>query len=196
MCVDPETSNSLQRIQLEMILDTVHPVTGNPTPFTTLITPDHGATMYITELNPLIAYQIMLNEFVANNIETDNIWVNYSPCPTCTTALLNHYNKPEDDKPTIHVAHVYTESNKLTQVIESLQCLAKLKHEGFDIVPWNFNEFKAPQGVPVFVDECISDIDTYYGNVNFTSAYMDLERHTIFIQQLSENPHVNSWCTV
>ena len=91
---------------------------------------------------------------------------------------------------------VYTESNKLTQVIESLQCLAKLKHEGFDIVPWNFNEFKAPQGVPVFVDECISDIDTYYGNVNFTSAYMDLERHTIFIQQLSENPHVNSWCTV
>ena len=64
----------------------------------------------------------------------------------------------------------------MTDIMETLQCLARLKHEGFDIVPWNFDEFKAPQGVPVFVDECISVIDTYYGHANFISAYMNLEK--------------------
>ena len=184
------TSISLQKAQLEMILDTVYPATGNPIPFTNIITPDHGTSVYFHELTPLSAYQQMLER----STETDNIWANYSPCPSCARALLNHYNKPEDDKPTIHVARIYSESNSLTHVVDSFQCLAKLIHEGFDIIPWNFNEFKAPAGVPAFIDTCTSLIDVYYGYGNFTSAYMELENHVRFVQELGQNPNSNSWC--
>ena len=187
-CVDGGTADSLQREQLEKILDTVYPITGNPTPYATLLTPDHGINMYFTEFDPLTAYQVMLGGIG----DASNIWTNYSPCPTCVRALLDKYNKPEDEKPTIHVAGIYTESNSVTHIVESLECLGKLVHGGFSIVPWNF---KAPEGVPAFLDTCNSDIDVYYGNSYFTSAYTKLERLVTFIQQLGANPHANLWCT-
>ena len=190
--MDGGTSESLQREQLQAILDTVYPITGNPTPFATIITPDHGANMYTSDIEPLTAYQLMLSSIG----DTSNLWAAYSPCPNCVTALLRHYNKPEDEKPTIHVAGIYTESNSLTHTIKSLQCLGKLVHEGFSVLPWNFNEFKAPEGVSAFLDVCVSDIDTYYANANFTSAYMELESQVTFVQQLGQSSHANSWCTV
>ena len=173
-----------------MILDTVHPVTGNPIPFTNIITPNHGTSIYTNELTPFLAYRDMLEEIA----ETDNIWANYSPCPTCVQALLRHFNKPEVDKPTIHVARIYSESRKLTHVVESFQCLAKLIHEGFAIVPWDFDSFKVHGGVPAFVDACTSVIDAYYADGNFTSVYMELVSQVTFIQELGQNPHANSWC--
>ena len=90
--------------------------------------------------------------------DSTNIWTNYSPYPTCVHALIGKYNKPDDIKPTVHVARIYTASNGLTHIIESLQCLGKLEHEGFSVQPWNFNELKAPDGVPVFLDTCLSKI--------------------------------------
>ena len=144
------------------------------------------------EISPLTSYQVMINRMG----DTSNIWSSYSPCPTCARALLNHYNKPEDEKPTIHVAGLYTESNSLSHIVESLECLGKLVHMGFSIEPWNFNDFKAPEGVPVFMDVCNSDITTYYESGNFTSAYMELEKIVTFIQQLGQSSHANSWCAV
>lgn len=85
-CVAGSTSNSLQREQLEMILDLIYPITGNPTPFTTLVTPDHGVNMYVNEIYPLTAYQIMLSGMG----DTSNIWSNYSPCPTTTNQKMKN----------------------------------------------------------------------------------------------------------
>ena len=180
----------MQREQLELILDTVFPVTGNPTPLTILVTPDHGSTMYIDELDPLAAYQVMLGAMG----ETTNIWTNYSPCPTCVLALLNHYDKPDDAKPTIHVARIYRESHSMTHIVQSLQCLGKLIYEGFTVVPWNFDDFKAPEDVVVFNDNCTSDITSYYGFSNFMSAYMELTSQVTFMQQIATS--ASSWCTV
>ena len=186
------TSDSLMSSQLEMILNTLYPVTTSSRPHATIITPDRGTNMYIHELDkPIMAYTSMLDYITT----TEHIWANYSPCPSCARALLSHYNKPEDDKPTIHVARIYTESDDLSDVVQSLQCLAKLKHKGFEIEPWNFNEFKAPEGVPIFADTCISAITAAYGESNFTSTYMELERYVRFIQQLGDSSHANSWCS-
>lgn len=184
------SSTALEKAQLEMILDTVYPVTRNPIPFTNIITPDHGTIVYYDELSPLSAYRAMLEGIS----ETDNIWNSYSPCPSCARALLTHFNKPKLAKPTIHVARIYSESTKLTHVVESFQCLAKLVHEGFAIVPWDFNQFKTRDDIPAFIDTCISLIDAYYGDGNFTSAYMELVGQVTFIQELGQNPHANSWC--
>ena len=189
-CVEGETSTSLTKAQLEMILDTVYPVTGNPIPFTNIITPDHGTTVFYNELSPLSAYQELLEEIS----ETDNIWNSYSPCPSCARALRTYFNKPELVKPTIHVARIYSESTKLTHVVESFQCLAKLIHDGFAIVPWDFDKFKTRDDVPAFTDTCMSVIGAYYGDGNFTSAYMELVSQVTFIQQLGLNPHAHSWC--
>ena len=193
-CVERGTHNSLQREQLEMILDTVYPLSGKPTPFTTLLTSDHGTNMHVTEFDPLTAYQVMLSGQQIEDIS--NIWTNYSPCPTCARALLSHYSKPEEEKPTLHIAAVYTQSNSLIHFVESLECLGKLIHEGFRVVSWNFDEFKAPKGASAFLDTCNSDIDTYLASSNFTSAYTKLERLVTFIQQLGADPHANLWCTV
>ena len=187
-----------------MILETVYPITGNSMPYKTLITPDHGDTMYTTESEPLNAYKMMLNKFKVDRIKPGNIWVNYSPCPTCTAALLTHYgscnNNPGSEdahkKPTIHIARIYNNSKymNMTESMETFQCLAKLKHEGFDIVPWNWTEFKAPRGDPVFAENCTSLIDKYDGHVNFRSAYNELEKLLMFAKQLGKNPHAGSWC--
>ena len=168
-----------------MILDTVYPVTGNPTPFTNLVTSDHGTSIYSSEIAPLSAYQQMLERIG----ETGNIWTNYSPCPSCVNALVTHFSS--GDKPTIHIARIYTESTSLTHVVESLQCLARLIHMGFDIVAWNFDKFS---GIPAFVNSCTSVIDSYEGDSNFTSMYMELVTQVSFIQELGKNPHASQWC--
>ena len=126
------TDGSLKRSQLKMILNTQ---SGSQV-FTTLITPNHGQNMYTTETesdhDPINIYRSMINDIEHSHVaERGNIWANYSPCPLCAKALLSHYGKT--DKPTIHVARIYTASNNISDVVKSLQCLAKLEHEGFSI---------------------------------------------------------------
>lgn len=171
-----------------MLLNTLSPTTL--VTHATILTPDHGKNMFINEIDrPWDAYISMLEQTFG---EITNIWANYSPCPRCVSKLLSHY-KEGDDKPTIHVARIYAENETLSDIVTSLQCLAKLGKKGFKIVAWNFSEFKAPNGTPVLVDECISAITNAEG-VDFTSAMMELDRHVTFIQALGENPHASSWC--
>ena len=192
-CVNTVTTGALQRSQLETILDTVYPVAGNHMPFTTLITPNRGIKMYSTETNfdPLTTYQVMLNDIKHGIIPTTNdIWTNYSPCPDCVAALINLYE--QGDKPTIHVAQVYTHDSNVSDTLKTLKCLAKLEHAGFSVVPWNFNEFKDHSS---FIHElCKEKIDAYFGSEKFNDEYSELVDHLEFINQLSQNPHVNSWC--
>ena len=171
-----------------MILNTVYPQSGSQV-FATLMTPNHGRNMYITETRPLNGYYSMLNDIEQSHIEdTGNIWTNYSPCPTCVLALLNYYNKPGNDKPTIHVARIYTESNKFSDAVSSLQCLAKLEHVGFSILPWDFNAFKQ-----YISESCANEIDEH-DETYFFEEYMKLGTQLEFIHQLSQNKHANSWC--
>ena len=194
-CVNAaDTTGALQRSQLETILETVYNVTWNHIPTTTLITPNRGLNMYSTETNfvPLTTYQVMLNaiEHDDNIPETDNIWTNYPPCPDCIDALITHYE--QRDKPTIHVAQVFTDGSSFSDVLETLKCLAKLVHAGFSVVRWNFNEFKNHSS---FIHEsCKQRIDTYFGSEEFNEKYSESVDHLEFINQLSQNPHVNSWC--
>ena len=187
-CVNGGTDISLKKSQLEMILNTVYPQSGSQV-FATLMTPNHGRNMYITEFNPLNGYYSILNDIEQSIIEdTGNIWTNYSPCPRCVLALLDHYNKPGNDKPTIHVARIYTESNKFSDAVSSLQCLAKLEHVGFSILPWDFNAFKQ-----YISESCANEIDKH-GENYFLEEYMKLGTQLQFIHQLSRNLHANSWC--
>lgn len=184
-----EGADSLMKSQLEMILNTVYPQSGSQV-FATLMTPNHGRNMYITETNALYSYYSMLNDFEQSHIEdTGNIWTNYSPCPNCVLALLNHYNKPGNDKPAIHVARIYTESNKFEDAVRSLQCLAKLEHVGFSILPWDFIAFKQ------FISEsCVKEISEHDEKSDFSEEYMKLVTQIEFIHQLSQSSHANSWC--
>ena len=187
-----DTTGALQRSQLETILDTVYPVTGNHIPITTLITPNRGLKMYETDFDPLTTYQVMLNaiEHDDNIPETDNIWTNYPPCPDCIDALITHYE--QRDKPTIHVARVYTNDSSVSDTLKTQRCIAKLERAGFSVVPWNFSEFKDD---PSFTHEsCKTKINTYVGSENFNKEYSELVDHLEIIDQLSQTPHANSWC--
>ena len=140
-CVNRGTDNSLMRSQLEMILNTVYSQSGSQD-FTTLVTPNQGGNMYISKTKPLSTYQDLLNAIEQGHIDdTGNIWTNYSPCPVCVRVLLDHYSKASN-KPTIHIARIFTESDMYVDAVTSLQCLAKLEHVGFRIIPWDFNQFK------------------------------------------------------
>ena len=187
-CVNGGTDNSLTKSQLEMILNTVYPPSGLKV-FTTLVTPNHGGNMYISETEPLSTYQALLNAIDSGNInDTGLIWTNYSPCPVCARALVGHYKN--SDKPAIHIAQIYTNNNTYGEAITSLQCLAKLEHEGFSIMPWDFNQFKQ------YINEsCANKIDERdEGNSKFNEEYMKLVSQVEVIHEVSQSSHANSWC--
>ena len=170
---------------LDMILNTLYPTTSSLRPHRTILTLDHGEKVYINDVTPLSAYQAMLD---ANPGTISDIWANYSPCPYCARKLLDYY-EDGDNKPTIHIARIYTESDDLSHVLESLKFLVKLKNKGFKIVAWNFNEFKASGG---FTNVCTSAITTAYANANFTSELQELGRRVTFIQALGDSKHADS----
>lgn len=187
------TTESLQKAQLEKFLDTIYPVSGSSN-YATLLTPDHGVNMYVHDSDPLVAYQTMLNDHRNNLAGIDNIWANYPPCPDCVRALISRYDRDElaNEKPKIYVGQIedFVGSN-LTHIVQSLKCLAKLIHEGFEIVAWNYSEFKDTES---FLATCTTVIDTYYEDANFTLAISNLVTHVTFVQELGANPHANSWC--
>ena len=189
---DPEcltTGGALTHSKLDTILDTVYPINTNLIPHETILTPDHGKTLYYNEVDePLDAYRRMIEETTG---EITTIWANYSPCPSCVRKLLDVFK--EGDKPTIYFARVYKETETLSDIVTSLQCLGKLQHKGFSVVAWNFDTFK---GDSVLTSECTSAITSAYTKENFTSALMELGRHVTFIQQLGDNTHASSWCEV
>lgn len=193
---DPEClieGGALTHSKLDTILDTVYPVNTKFIPHETILTPDHGKTIFYNELsNPLGAYQHMLGETEG---EITNIWANYSPCPSCVRKLLEVFK--EGDKPTIYFARIYTgpdsENFTISDIVTSLQCLGKLKHKGFSVVAWNFNTFN-PEGAPVLTEVCTSAITSAFKQENFTSTLMELETHVTFIQELGDNTHASSWC--
>lgn len=191
-CVPYGNTYSLQKAQLEMLLDTVYPSTGNPVPFSTILTPNHGTEMFVEETNHPRAYQIMLNKYTSTDI--NHIWASYAPCPTCVRALISHFNK-ETDKPVIHVARIIdlTDNVTFTHVLDTLKCLGRLQHEGFGIQPFNFTEFKKRD--PPFSESCNSLITTYNNSgSNFTSAIEDLGTRVAFVNQLGQSTHAHSWC--
>ena len=179
-CVNGSTGNRLTKPDLKKILETVYPHTET---LPTLITADGGKNMFINASEPLQAYREMRNHA---QTPPSNIWANYSPCLNCIKSLVNaRYS----EKPTIHVASIYTEKNTFRDAVETLQCLAKLQHMGFAIQAWNFTEFKL-----YMTEECGKVIDDQLENEQFSSEYMKLETQVDIIRQLSENPRVSSWC--
>ena len=178
-CVDGNTDNPLTKPDLKKILETVYQHTET---LPTLITADGGQQMFIDASEPLKAYQKMID--IADT--PTNIWANYSPCLNCMLALV--YAR-YSEKPTIHVASIYTESSTFRDAVKTLQCLAKLQHMGFAIQAWNFTEFKS-----YMTEECGQDIDDQLKNEQFSSEYMKLVSQVDFIHQLSKNPRANSWC--
>ena len=183
------TGGKLTLSKLDTILDTVYPINPNLIPHETILTPDHGKTLYDNDIEPLDPYRRMIEETTG---EITTIWANYSPCPSCVRKLLDAFK--EGDKPTIYFARVYyNETEKLSGIVTSLQCLGKLQHKGFSVVAWNFDTFK---GDSVLTSECTSAITSAYTKENFTSALMELEGHATFIQELGKNPHASSWCEV
>ena len=199
MCVLNEaTDMSLNLSTLEKVLNTFSPDLSTlphaRRPSVNILTPDHGRNVYVGAGDHEVAYQMMLTSGRFSN-STSHIWANYSPCRKCAHMLLNHTFKlgEGNNKPTLHVATVYSKTSNLSDIVQSLQCLAKLKHEGFEIETWNLEEFNGAEGTPLN-NSCAEAITTAYGRADFTSAYMDLEINVKFIKQLGDSPHASSWC--
>ena len=176
---------SLKKSHINRILDTVHH--GLAT--TTLVTADGGKTMHIDDTKPLNAFGAAVYSAASAGV-VNNIWANYSPCPECVQALLLLLGK-DTNKPTIHIGRIYI-GDTFADMIESLQCLAKLKHEGFDIVPWDFSALRDT----LTANDCKAVISERLGDDSFNTEYMKLVSYVNFIHQLSENQHASTWCTL
>ena len=180
-------NKSITKSNLENMLDTV---IGNDSDDLTYVTPDHFAHMYPSEGDSLtLGYELMLQEH--NTVA--NIWTNHAPCRTCVRQLINHFT---GDKPTIHIARLLNVhgSQNSTLVTTTLQCLAKLAHNGFGIKAWDMEEFRAPLGTPVFTGKCGTLIHNYNQNVNFTVALYRMARYIDYVNDHEESSVVDSWC--
>ena len=78
----------------------------------------------------------------ATLIDENGIWLNNSPCSRCAKLIMRTYSDVEPmAKPTIYIQNVYVKQG-LNSTLDSLMCLAKMLSEGFNIVPWDWKEFK------------------------------------------------------
>ena len=73
----------------------------------------------------------------------NDFYLTSAPCPDCAIMLKENYNNQA--KPTINIARPYIGKGKSGNGNKdvNMQCLAMLVQEGFNLVPWNWNRFKA-----------------------------------------------------
>ena len=117
------------------------------------------------------------------------IWASHSPCLACSRSLILEYGKPETIKPTLRLATIDLGSS-LLDTVNSLKCMAKLVHLNITILSWDWTEIRNN----VHRAECVQSIDTVQQNLGFTYSQNEVWKLIEFINELSHNPQVSTWC--
>ena len=68
-------------------------------------------------------------------------WITNTQCPSCARHLMDWYRNLHR-KPVIRVVHFYSRlPNGPAEQEEAIECLAKMMHEGFQFLLWDWNKF-------------------------------------------------------
>ena len=118
------------------------------------------------------------------------IWLNYPPYVNSSHYLISSY-QDRAEKPTIEILGMFS-VEEVSETIEQFKCLAKLKHLGFKLVPWDTQDFRAnldQQHCKQLVDEAV--------NTNgFTEQHKVVEELLDHVNEMSQNPNIGTWCPV
>ena len=106
------------------------------------------------------AEDFMYNTLSANLPQ--EFWLTNSPCPQCARNFMERYAKSAK-KPTIYITHFYSRPpSGAQQQEEAIECLAKMMHNGFTFLLWDWTQFGKDF---LATDECkkvVSDATTKY----------------------------------
>ena len=183
--------DSMTLEDLKKMINTVEQVFGTLPTHETYITLDYGETMF-TSYDPIQAYYRLFDMVETNHIpKPSEIWMTQSPCFVCARRLIYEYGKADSIKPTLRIANIYTGDN-LLDTVESLKCMAKMVHLNFTILPWEWMEVKNN----LDHEDCIESIDLALQHLTFSAKQIALQKLIEFINELSLNPKVSSWCEV
>ena len=150
---------------------------------------NYGETIYYRNDHNNI-YHRFIDDVTRNRIPRPSIiWVSHSPCLACSRSLMLEYGKPETIKPTLRLATIDLGSS-LLDTVNSLKCMAKLVHLNITILPWDWTEIRNN----VHRAECIQSIDTAQRDLGFTYSQNEVRKIIEFINELSHNPQVSTWC--
>ena len=183
-------TKSMTLSDLNRIINIVHPVINNTHHHDNkyLIT-NYGETIYYRNDHNNI-YHRFIDDVTLNRIpRPSTIWTSHSPCLACSRSLMLEYGKPETIKPTLRLATIDLGSS-LLDTVNSLKCMAKLVHLNITILPWDWTEIRNN----VHRAECIQSIDTAQRDLGFTYSQNEVRKIIEFINELSHNPQVSTWC--
>lgn len=157
----------------------------------TYLTIDFGKNVYKQLDKDTHAEDRVLNNQRNNAlINANGIWLNNSPCPRCAKMIMRTYSGSER-KPTIYIQSVYVQQG-LDSTLNSLTCLARMLREGFNIVPWDWKEFKKNLGKDPSAS-CVRYIDEAIKNERFKSKREQVEKTLSFLEAITDCVQ-QDWC--
>ena len=123
-------------------------------------------------------------------IDENGIWLNNSPCSRCAKLIMRTYSDVEP-KPTSYIQNIYVKQG-LSSILDSLMCLAKMLSEGFNIAPWDWEEFKINLGKNTR-ESCVRLIDEATSNEKFKLKQKVVEKALGFLGAV-KNCVPADWC--
>lgn len=91
-------------------------------------------------------------------------WLTNTPCPGCARNLMERYAKYRV-KPIIRVVHFYSRPpNGPAEQEKAIECLAKMMHDGFQFLLWDWTKFSNDFLVTPECKKVVSDATTTYSN--------------------------------
>lgn len=188
----PNTTNtdSMTLSDLNEIINIVDPVINDTQPsHKKYLAVNYGERIFYSN-DHYHAYRRLFDATANDQIQKPNtIWMSHSPCLSCSKRLILEYGKPESIKPTLRIASIDLGSS-LLDTVESLKCMAKMVHLNITITPWDWTEIRNN----VHQAKCIQSVNLAQQDLGFIFNQNTLQKLVEFINELSLNPQVSTWC--
>lgn len=188
----PNTTNveSMTLSNLNEIINIVDPVINNTQPsHKKYLAVNYGEGIFHSN-DHYHAYRRLFDAVENNEIPKPNtIWMSHSPCLSCSRRLIFEYGKPESIKPTLQIASIDFGSS-LIDTVDSLKCMAKMVHLNITIMPWDWTAIRNN----IHHVKCTQSVDLAQQDLGFIYRKNTIQKLMEFINELSLNPQVNTWC--
>ena len=188
----PNTTNieSMTLSDLNEIINIVDPVINNTQPsHKKYLTVNYGERIFHSN-DHYHAYRRLFDVIANNEIPKPNtIWMSHSPCLSCSRRLIFEYGKAKSIKPTLQMASIDFGSS-LVDTVDSLKCMAKMVHLNITIVPWDWTKIRNN----IHQAQCIQSVDSAQQDLGFMYSQNTIQKLVEFINELSLNPQVSTWC--
>ena len=148
-----------------------------------------GKVFSNTFSNELYLYLDILRSYNDDDSSsTTSLWLSKAPCAVCTDFLNTTFR--DRSKPRIYVASLKYNEENLTNLLDSIGCLAKLEVAGFAVKSWDWTLFETY----VSGDQCIDAINAGKGAADYVEKKEVLDKFANIFGAFNATNNIGDWC--